>query len=260
MDKVLPDLLRSKRILSTRPTQQSASWCVFLRDSGALVDNIPMLAIAPLEDDESTQAIKKSILDFDLVDKAIFVSQNAVRYGLDWLDSYWPQLPKGPRFLAIGAATARALEDCGIPCEQSGISMNSEELLLLPGLQQLNGQRILIFRGLGGRTLIGDTLRKRGGRVNYCELYRRILPQEAADSLAQYGFQPDAICVHSGETLTNLTFCIHQTGQSTLFQTPLVCPSVRVAKLAGELGFTACHAALNAGDSAMLEALRKAVC
>ncbi|WP_444929307.1 uroporphyrinogen-III synthase [Microbulbifer sp. SSSA002] len=259
MDDLNPGPLLGKRILSTRPAPQGENWCALLRSLGARADNIPMLGIEPLEDKAAVQTLKNSILDFDQVDIAIFVSQNAVRYGVDWLEDYWPQLPQGPRFLAIGAATASALEQRGIPCEQSGNTMNSEALLRLPWLQQLDGQRVIIFRGAGGRPLIGDTLSNRGARVTYCELYRRTLPQEAAATLKEYQFQPDIISVHSGETLGNLVNCIQQINRNTLFAATLICPSVRVTALAKELGFTRCRTALNAGDNAMLETLRQAL-
>ena len=243
--------LRGKRILITRPEHQSQSWCQLLQNAGALVDSIPMLAIEAVTAGPQHQAIKNLILDFDQVEHAIFVSQNAVRIGFTWLQDYWPQIPIGPHFYAIGAATARAVEDCGVPCESAGRSMDSEALLALPALQQVDGQRILIFRGCGGRTAIGDTLRARGGRVDYCELYRRTLPVEAATQLRQYAAQPDAITVHSGETLDNLSQCLDTTGLAHLRQVPLLCPSARVASQAQVLGFSRAAAAENAGDAAM---------
>lgn len=266
--------LRGKRILITRPAHQSRGWYELLRAAGAEVDSIPMLAIEPIDSGAQLQVIKRRILDFDQIDHAIFVSQNAVRLGFDWLEDYWPQLPQGPRYYGIGAATAHALRRRGVQCERRGDecasggettadtmpdTMNSEALLSLPALQQVTGQRILIFRGSGGRTLIGDTLRARGARVDYCELYRRALPAEAAAQLAQYSAQPDAFSVHSGETLTNLAQCIRRSGRNALFETPLICPSQRVADQARDLGFSRASAARNAGDAAMLEALRAAL-
>ncbi|SHF80073.1 uroporphyrinogen-III synthase [Microbulbifer donghaiensis] len=251
--------LHGKRILVTRPAHQCRIWCQLLQATGADVDIVPMLAIVPVENGPQLQAIKKQILDFDQVEHAIFVSQNAVRIGLDWLENYWPQLPQGPRYYAIGAATARALRERGVDCASDGDSMDSEALLALPLLQQVADQRILIFRGSGGRTLIGETLRQRGGRVDYCELYHRSLPANAAGDLAAYTAQPDAITVHSGETLANLAQCIRASKQDKLFDVPTVCPSQRVADQAQALGFSHCHAARNAGDTAMLEALQTAL-
>ncbi|MFA0810327.1 uroporphyrinogen-III synthase [Microbulbifer epialgicus] len=255
----MPESLRGKRILTTRPAHQSGNWCALLRAEGAQVDNIPMLAIEPIETGEALQAIKNHILDFDQIDEAIFVSQNAVHHGVDWLEDYWPQLPQGPRYYAIGATTAKALRARGIPCEQVGSQMNSEDLLMLPSLQQVHGRRILIFRGSGGRTLIGDTLNSRGAAVDYCELYRRTLPSEAPGQLKEYTATPDAITVHSGETLINLSSCIEQSAHMRLRHTAIICPSKRVAKQALELGFTRPQTASNASDEAMLEALDKAL-
>ncbi|WP_444887784.1 uroporphyrinogen-III synthase [Microbulbifer sp. JMSA008] len=251
--------LQGKRVLTTRPAHQADTWGTLLRATGAEVDTIPMLAIEPLIDEAAQQAIKKRILDFDQVDFAIFVSQNAVRYAVDWLEDYWPQLPQGPRYLAIGAATAKALLMRGITCEHSGEHMTSEDLLALPTLQEVSGLRVLIFRGTGGRTLIGDTLRARGGRVDYCELYRRSLPAGAPADLAGYSFTPDAITVHSGETLANLHSCIERANCAHLLQAALICPSARVAEQARALGFIYTSSAQNAGDSAMLEALLRAL-
>ncbi|GAA5524306.1 uroporphyrinogen-III synthase [Microbulbifer aestuariivivens] len=214
-----------------------------------------MLAIEPVTDESGCQAIKQRILDFDQVDHAIFVSGNAVRFGLEWLDSYWPQLPIGPRFYAIGSATARALITAGIPCHSGGDTMDSEALLALPALQRPGNDKVLIFRGRGGRPLIGETLRQRGADVRYCELYHRALPENAAAQLGAYLHKPDAITVHSGETLHNLARCVDAAEKHSLRETPLICPSARVAALAGDLGFTRPAAATNAGDQAMLKAL-----
>ncbi|WP_237059129.1 uroporphyrinogen-III synthase [Microbulbifer sediminum] len=243
------------RVLTTRPTHQSGDWCAQLSAAGATVDTIPMLAIEPVEAGPAHQRIKDQILDFDQVEHAIFVSRNAVRLAFDWLDSYWPQLPVGPSYYAIGAATARDLEQHGVSCSSAGGGMDSESLLALPSLQQVDGQRVLVFRGAGGRTLIGDTLRERGARVDYCELYHRTLPTTATAQLADYRHRPDAITVHSGETLDNLAHCIRASGREALYQVALVCPSARVAGHARELGFTDATAAANAGDRAMLGAL-----
>lgn len=253
--------LRGKRILLTRPAHQSAGWQSTLAAAGAQCDSIPMLAIAPVTDAAASQAIKNLVLDFDQFDHAIFVSQNAVQYGFDWLEDYWPQLPQGPRFYAIGASTARAIAARGPQPESDNEcgSMDSEALLALPPLQTPEGERVLIFRGLGGRTLIGDTLETRGARVSYCELYQRLLPADAVAQLRSYSHTPDAITVHSGETLENLHQCLQDARRPELLAVPLICPSARVATRARQLGFSRASAADNAGDPAMLRAVSEAL-
>jgi uroporphyrinogen-III synthase len=57
---------------------------------------------------------------------------------------------------------------------------DSEGLLALPVLQDVEGQHFLIFRGQGGRELLRETLQARGAKVTVMELYRRELPTAAA--------------------------------------------------------------------------------
>ncbi|WP_299597559.1 uroporphyrinogen-III synthase [uncultured Microbulbifer sp.] len=256
------------RILITRPAHQSGGWRDLLVAEGALADTIPLLDIEPIDQGDRAQAIKSLILDFDQFDHAIFVSQNAVQHGFDWLDNYWPQLPQGPRYYAIGAATARALRargavpeagNTGEEGETGKSTMDSEALLALPSLLQPQGERVILFRGQGGRPLIGSALEERGARVDYCELYQRTLPGDATEQVRTYGHTPDAITVHSGETLDNLHRVIETSARDSLRHAVLICPSERVASHARALGFPRVHAAVNAGDGAMLAALKDAL-
>ncbi|QIL90496.1 uroporphyrinogen-III synthase [Microbulbifer sp. SH-1] len=252
--------LADRRILITRPAHQSDGFRDLLRARGARVDAIPLLEIAPITGGDEAQAIRNLVMDFDQFEHAIFVSQNAVQYAFDWLDDFWPQLPQGPRYYAIGAATARAIRARGAepesdPLEADASPMDSEALLDLPALRNPQGQRVVIFRGQGGRTLMGDTLKARGARLEYCELYQRLLPADATEQLRAYAHLPDAIAVHSGETLDNFAAALSASGRQALLQCPLICPSQRVATCARELGFASAHAATNAGDNAMLAAL-----
>ncbi|WGL15118.1 uroporphyrinogen-III synthase [Microbulbifer bruguierae] len=261
MTKPTATPLVGQRILITRPVHQCGGWRDLLRSQGADVDAVPLLEIVPIKEGDGAQQIKNLIMDFDQFDHAIFVSQNAVQYGFDWLDDYWPQLPQGPRHYAIGAATARAIRTRGAEPVTDNIdtAMDSEALLALPQLQHPAGQRAIIFRGQGGRTLIGDTLIERGARLDYCELYRRLLPTSAQQQLHDYRCTPDAITVHSGETLDNLLQALQASGRQDLLNPPLICPSERVAGHARTLGFTRVYAAANASDSAMLESLEAAL-
>ncbi|WOX07165.1 uroporphyrinogen-III synthase [Microbulbifer pacificus] len=252
--------LAGRRILITRPAHQSGGFRDLLQAQGAQVDSIPLLEITPITGGDGVQAIRNLVMDFDQFDHAIFVSQNAVQYAFDWLDDFWPQLPQGPRYYGIGAATASAIRARGAepqshPLEADESTMDSEALLALPALQNPRDERVIIFRGQGGRTLIGDTLKARGARLDYCELYRRVLPADATEQLRNYVQLPDAIVVHSGETLDNLTAALASSGRQQLLACPLVCPSPRVAASARAQGFVRAQAATNAGNSAMLVAL-----
>ena len=167
--------LQGLHLLVTRPTDQAHTWARQLRELGAMVTVQSMLEIEPLTDKESTARIASIIQRFDEFQKVIFISQNAVVHGVEWLSRCWPQLPRQVEFFAIGASTAVSLEHRGVNVQSAGIAMNSEALLKLVAMQNIDGQKILIFRGRGGRTHLGDRLGKRGACVEYCELYRRCL-------------------------------------------------------------------------------------
>lgn len=262
-DEKIMGLLSGLHIIVTRPPAQALPWAEQLRGLGARVDCIPLLEIRPLLDPVQQQAIKSRVLDLDRYQKVIFVSQNAVEYGGDWIDTYWPQLPTGVDFFAVGETTARQLLARDYPVTDLARSqvgaMTSEVLLQAPGLQHVDGERILIMRGQGGRPQMGDVLATRGAQVDYCELYQRCLPETSATKFARLletagNYPPLIITVHSGEALENLKIVLGDR-QSVLHQCYLLVPSERVLQLARGAGFARVATAQNATDTCMLQGL-----
>ncbi len=259
--------LTGLQVLVTRPEAQAKIWARALEAQGARVQVAPLMALEPVADAAAKQAIKQCIMDFDLYQKAIFVSQNAVAYAFDWLEDYWPQLPIRVEYYGVGERTARALEAHQVPVTawQSDGPMNSEALLAAPELQSVADQRIVIFRGVGGRGVMADTLRRRGARVDYCELYQRHCPEQASTELAQAldGVEkgPLVVALHSGETLDNY----HRVGQQLappyrhrLADATLLVPGDRVEEQAYALGYSRVLKAENATDPSMLATLTRA--
>jgi uroporphyrinogen-III synthase len=114
-------------------------------------------------------------------------------------------------------------------------SFDSESLLALEPLQHVSGKRIVIFRGNGGRELLADTLRQRGARVDYAEVYRRGPPPPPADT--EWLQKTDIITLTSSEALHNLVTMTPATARDALYDKPLVVISERSAQLARQLGF-----------------------
>ncbi len=246
------------RVCITRPQAQQRSWRRALEAAGAATLSLPLLSIEPLRDSAALNRLKALIMDLDHYQIGIFVSRNAVQQALYWIDQYWPQAPLGIDYFAVGEATARALLEDGVVAHSAQQAMNSEALLALPALQRVAGSKVVIFRGLGGRTLLAEKLRARGAQVSYCELYRRCLPEAAAAQLSHSDLGAaagDMISVHSGETLLNLDRVITATGRPQLRRLPLLVPGQRVAALGREKGFAELISAENATDAAMLSAL-----
>lgn len=252
--------LAGQRILVTRPAHQAEPLCHRLQQLGAEPIRFPLLTITPTKEDSAHYPqIKQQFLDLDNYQAVIFVSANAARLGYDWIDQYWPQLPIRIHWLTVGSATADCLTQLGItPCSGDG-KMDSETLLQLPQLQQVEGQRILICCGVGGRELLADTLRQRGAQVDLAELYRRERPEYDATEIESiiYKSSASAMLVSSGEALTNLINLIQplEGGIGQLAETLLVVPSQRVAELAKANKFNHIRVAANATDEAMIDVL-----
>lgn len=265
------DDLTGLHIVVTRPGAQAEPWAARLGDLGATTTVASLLEIVPVSEAAQIQAIKRCILDLDLYRKAIFVSQNAVEHGFEWIDAYWPQLPIGVDFFAVGDTTSKQLEARGVSVtdlahSQTG-AMTSETLLQSPALHDVAGEKIVIFRGLGGRPHIGDVLSARGAQVSYCELYERVLPDESAQKFAAVFSlilnevqltKKLVLVLHSGEALENLQRVLRELTVNTseiMTKIYLLVPSQRVLELAKAAGFIHVYAAQNATEASMLQGL-----
>lgn len=268
----MADSAQHYRVVITRPDAQAAPWAEHLQGLGFHCARVNLLDIVPVSDEDKIRAIKNKILDVDLYQKIIFVSQNAVDFGMTWLEDYWPQLPIGIDYFAVGATTAKKLASYGVSVQDLAVSasggMTSEDLLAAEHLQTVNGEKILIFRGCGGRGHLADELRKRGATVDYCELYERVLPAAAAEQLRQLILAADAastqsvVSLHSGESLQNLLAVLAQLTsletqkvQAWMNKSVLLVPSARIVAAAQAAGFQRIICAENATDSAMTAAL-----
>lgn len=248
---------KAQRVWATRPAQQNSAWSELLRAQGFEVIETSLMAIEPITEPDDLQAIKNTILDFDQFQKVMFVSQNAVAAAFNWLETYWPQLPAGIHYYAVGKKTAEAVSQQGVSVVSADVTMNSEELLALPEMQDVWGQKVLVCRGKGGLPRFGDELKSRGAIVRYLELYQRKIPDNAESNVSaalEESSEWDIIPVFSGETLENLERIFKHCACDRRDML-LVVPGKRVAELAQKLGFTRVNVAANASEAAMMEAI-----
>jgi uroporphyrinogen-III synthase len=123
-------------------------------------------------------------------------------------------------------------------------------------LRDVAGKRIVIFRGQDGRELLGETLTKRGARVEYVECYRRAKPDADPAPLERLWADNKlhAITVTSSEGLRNLFEMMDETGRELLKKTPLFVPHLRIAEAAREMSF-AKVILTGAGDAGLVKGL-----
>ena len=223
-------------MLVTRPREQAAALARLIEAQGARAILFPALEIRDVGDARELRALIERLHEFD---RAVFVSPTAVQKALQLIG----QWPEKVAVAALGQGTARELHRHGIAgvlVPRSGA--DSEALLASPELQQVAGLHIVIFRGAGGRELLGDTLAARGARIEYANCYVRASPR--ADSAAllaawQRG-EIDAVTVFSAEALDNLFALL---GRDVLVRTPLFAAHERIAEAARRHGVREVHVA-----------------
>ncbi len=215
--------LAGKRILVARPRDLAQALAARIAAEGGEPLVYPALEILPPADPEAARALLERAAEFDLV---IFVSPSAVQRAGALRGAPWPA---GLRAAAVGEGTRRALEAAGLrEAVVPAGGADSEALLALPELQRMDGARVLLVRGEGGRALLGQTLAARGARVEHAECYRRARPSAPPPEE-----RLDGACVSSGEALENLVALL---GTARLRGLPLFLPHERVVRRARELG------------------------
>ena len=228
-----------------------------LNEAGFAVLNQPVIDIAQLDIDAlHSRPSKQMVLNLDRFQHLIFISTNAVKFGMDWISSYWPQLPEKVTWYAIGAATQTEMKKYGVEALQP-IVPTSEGLLQLPQLNQVAEHKIGLLKGIGGRTLIETTLAGRGADVACIECYRRQAINELdEETLAVLNTkQLGMIVALSIETLESLR-ALSIRYKLEITELILVVPSERVAKAARQLGFVNIRRAISAENSAIVAAIR----
>lgn len=241
--------LAGRVIVVTRPAHQSAALAEAIRAAGGEALLFPALEIVPV-DPRSLAPLLSRLSDYDM---AIFISPNAARFGIAAIREV-AALPDEIEVFAVGPGTAKTLETLGLAGVTVPPGQDSEALLALPQLEQVAGKRIAIFRGVGGRPLLADTLRARGATVDYVECYRRRCPDADAGPLLQRWSELSAVTIASAETLHNLEAMLGDGGAGLLRATPLFMPHAKIAEAARMSGMAEVIVTAG-GDAGLLQGL-----
>ena len=242
--------LNGKGILVTRPAHQAVELAAQISAANGKPVIFPVLEIL----DTADLAPLYDLIDrLDAVDMAIFISPNAVNKAMNLIKSR-RTLPATMQIAAIGRGSSRELKHFGIvKIIAPTARFDSENLLEMPDLQDVAGKRIVIFRGDGGRELLGDTLTQRGALIEYAECYRRSRPNVSAGNLLRQWSRNEinAVTITSSEGLRNLYDMLGKLGRQWLKTTPVFVPHDRILDVAHELGLE--YAVLTtAGDDGLI--------
>jgi uroporphyrinogen-III synthase len=237
-------------IAITRPTDQAKKLTELIKHAGGTAILFPLIAITPLDNYDQFEAVINEINRYDW---AIFISSNAVQNGMPQLIKQG--IPSHLKFASIGPVTAKALAEFGVLytlCPKD--RFDSESLLELPEMRAMQGKKVMIFRGIGGRELLADTLKEHGAEVTFAECYQRINPQNNCDYLAQLWVEKKlhGIVITSSEAMRHL---LDLAGNAKWLEAiTLFVNNTRIAELPRKKGLKV-KVAETLGDEAMLKEL-----
>jgi len=241
--------LAGRGILVTRPARQAGGFAEKIAALGGRPIIFPAIVILPPADPAPVARAHAVLAEYDY---AIFVSANAVEYGVPD-PRRWP-----PALIAFapGPGTADALASVGINAIRiPTTTFDSEGLLDLPELAAATGKRIVIFRGEGGREYLGDALSALGARVDHVACYRRAKPESGAAGLNE-AFREgrvDAVTITSSEGLDNLWALGDPAMRGAWRRCPTFVPHPHIAARAREIGLPVVETA--ASDAGLVAGL-----
>lgn len=220
------------RLLISRFEPDASRLSKVLNSQGIFAVAQPLLTIQ--KSAEFAEADTVFTKPYDII---IAVSRNAVNYSAQALTTKcWPKA----LYIAVGKATGERLHKVtGYDIVTPESAFDSEGVLALPCLKAVNGKRILILRGVGGRELLAECLIESGATVDYYQPYQRIAVDFDAGSVLQKGRQQkiNGAIISSVELLDQLITLFSEIDADWLKQLTIYAPSTRIIDQAVGYGF-----------------------
>ncbi len=169
-------------LINTRPAHRGDA---IRQMTGVTVVDLPLLEICSLSISECEQAMMMQFCQ-GAYDALVITSVESARRALGYLRTHQvdvPTLPNTP-IIAVGAATAQVMQAYGFDVILPQTA-NNEGMLATPQIASLTTHdRVLIWRGIGGRRLLHDTLTAQGIHIDAIEWYERATPPDLLDNFA----------------------------------------------------------------------------
>jgi uroporphyrinogen III methyltransferase / synthase len=266
---------RRATVVITRPGGHSSGLIAQLHAAGFDTLEFPLIDIAPVADEAPLRAALDELygphtLRYALV---VFVSPNAIDKSFIKLDARWPaEVPVA----VVGPGSIAALARNGVreptytvispSTEHADPRFDSEALYTAIeahfGETGLEGKRVLIVRGDGGREWLAERMTEAGAGVEKVAAYRRVLPEPSMQKWerihALLAGEPHAWLLTSSEGVRNLDELAreHLTADeiARLKRAPIVCPHPRITEAARQSGFDTITVS-GAGDERIVESI-----
>ena len=194
-------------VINTRPVERAAPLTEHLQAAGMSVIDMPMLTLEARSTTEQDMGLMRQWFAGDY-QALVIVSPTAAASGLSvWQaleqecqaqkssenasqqkETGFTGLEAPSHLIAVGEATAAVLNGAKLAASSYQVLQpliaNNEGMLAMPEIDSLQaGDKLLVWRGLGGRRLLVDTLQARGVHIDSIAWYERKMP---ADAMTQY--------------------------------------------------------------------------
>ena len=267
--------MSAKTIVVTRPSGQARQLIEVLMSSiersGVAkrslpeIVSLPLLTIVPKADHSLADHIATTLKDADL---AIFVSPNAIECVMRLLERDWQEFSKKIIPIGVmGGSSKLALQNHGIGQEKNPtpvlIPKNNEQWDsegLWQELQSLGWdfkkQKIVIFKGEGGREWLADTLVQAGAIVEAISVYTRVpldLANPAWHTIREMDFSKSLWLLTSSEAVRYLGQVVKDQFPQGLQTASALCPHQNIADAAKAIGFGEVFTT-ESGDEALIKA------
>jgi len=225
--------MTAARLLVTRFAPHAQRLAELLNAQGIVAVAQPLLAVRKTTEFSCPSKVLAKNYDY-----IIAVSPTAVDYtdralaNINWPRTNYFAVGKGTQSKLIAATAQKVV----IPKR----CFNSEGLLDLSELSNLQGRHMLILRGVGGRELLCDTLTKRGAFVDYYQPYQRVAINLCGTSLIKKWQRQEinGAIISSVELLERLVTIVPIDAQEWLKRITIYAPSQRIIDRAKLLGWS----------------------
>ncbi|MEC9406548.1 MAG: uroporphyrinogen-III synthase [Pseudomonadota bacterium] len=239
-------LLAGLRLLIPRAPERAGQLPAAIAALGGEARCLPALGFVATEVAES---LHDALATVGTSDVAVFTSVTAVRFWQQHAEAV--ALPAA--VVAVGDATAQALQQAGVAEVQVPVRQDAEGVLAL--VQRQGWRDVALITGVGGRPILREGLSAQG-RLRVVELYARRPHPALTAGLAALGRWPNVVLASSAETYEALIQGAPDAGE-LLLQCPVVAPSERVIQHSRTLGSKApAWLATPFGEAAVLDALK----
>lgn len=233
-------------IVITRPAGTGRALARQVRALGGVPLLLPGLSLHAAPDPDLARAQWRDAQGDHVL---IFTSPAAVRYAL----ALAPCETRAA-VIAVGQGTARALHRHGVDAQTPVTRQDSEGLLQLPAMQQLQGKRVALVTAPGGRGLLQEQITARGASLRQVHVYGRGAPRlnkRHIDAVLQL---PATACVllSSAEALEHLMERLPAAARQRLCGALAIVSSERIGVQARLAGFERLRIAASAGQVDLL--------